>query len=148
MDAWFKVQLNKKDDTDFGEKVDAQKYRIRTQKSTLLIDLNKKIVEGFKDLQEPRMTFDLFWKDKEEECISVENNESLLDAMKEMGGFMYSFYALMRFDNENGSGGGEPRDNKARSISDKGTRVLSVGGELQKCKINNYIELNEDDNYS
>ena len=142
MDAWFKVQLNKKDDTEFGEKVDTKKYKIKTLKATLLSDLKKKIVEGFTELQEPQMTFDLCWKDKDEDCISVENNESLLDAIKEMGGFMYSFYALMYLDTEKGSGGGGTR---VISVSDKGTREVSIGGELQNCKINNCIELHVDD---
>ena len=130
MDGLFKVQLNKKDDSDFGELVDSQKYRLRTQKSALLSDLRKKINEGFKELQEPQMTFDLFWKDKEGEYISVDNNESLLDAMKEMPSFMSTFYALMYVGNEN-----EPKVMERTSLSDKGSRVMSIGGELQKCKI-------------
>ena len=43
MDAWFKVQLNKKDDTEFGEKLDTKKYKIKTLKATLLRDMTDQL---------------------------------------------------------------------------------------------------------
>ena len=134
INAVFKVQLNKKDDTVFGEKVAVQRYRLSTKKNSLLSELNTRIFEGFKELQEPKITFDLFWKDKEEECIRVGNDESLLDAMKEMGGIVFSFYALMYFANET-------------QLVGRGNRSMSISGEftLNKCIRNFCIELKMDD---
>ena len=122
LDKLFKIQLNKKDDSTFGEKVSVQKIRISTKKSSLLSDLNARILDGFKELQEPEITFDLFWKDREEECIRVYNNENLLDAMKEMPGIFFSLYALMYNANE-------------REITDEGSRVTSLSGAFNKKRV-------------
>ena len=88
--------MNKEDNTDSGTKVAVQRFNINSKKSSVLDVLNDKISAGFKELQDANVTFDLFWKDSDDECIRVHNNESLLDALKEMEGTVFSLYALMR----------------------------------------------------
>ena len=91
----FKVQLNKDHCTDAGEKVAVQRFRINVENNVLLSNLKHRIANGFKELRDPGVTFEIFWKDSDEEYIRISDNESLLDALKEMGGIVFSIYAVM-----------------------------------------------------
>ena len=96
----FKVQLNKKDCSEIGEKIAVQRFRIDTDRHVLLETLNEKIYNGFKELQEPDKTFEVFWKDSDDESIRISDNDGLLDALNEMGGIVFSIYAVMHGGNE------------------------------------------------
>ena len=96
----FKVQLNKKDCSEIGEKIAVQRFRIDTDRHVLLQTLNEKIYNGFKELQEPDKTFEVFWKDSDDESIRISDNDGLLDALNEMGGIVFSIYAVMHGGNE------------------------------------------------
>ena len=96
----FKVQLNKKDCSEIGEKIAVQRFRIDTDRHVLLQTLNEKIYNGFKELQEPYKTFEVFWKDSDDESIRISDNDGLLDALNEMGGIVFSIYAVMHGGNE------------------------------------------------
>jgi len=96
----FKVQLNKKDCSEIGEKIAVQRFRIDSDRHVLLQTLNEKIYNGFKELQEPDKTFEVFWKDSDDESIRISDNDGLLDALNEMGGIVFSIYAVMHGGNE------------------------------------------------
>ena len=91
----FKVQLNKNDCSDAGEKVAVQRFRINIDRNVLLQNLKEKIQNGFKELQQPNVTCEIFWKDSDEECIRISDNDGLLDALNEMGGIVFSIFAVM-----------------------------------------------------
>ena len=100
LEGVFKVQLNKKDCSEIGEKIAVQRFRIDTDRHVLLETLNEKIYNGFKELQEPDKTFEVFWKDSDDESIRISDNDGLLDALNEMGGIVFSIYAVMHGGNE------------------------------------------------
>ena len=60
---------------------------------SLLKSLNDEISGGFKELQGTNTPFDVFWKDSDNDCIRIYDNDSLLDALKEMGGTVFTLYA-------------------------------------------------------
>ena len=91
----FKVQLNKGDCSDAGEKVAVQRFRINIDRNVLLQTLKEKIYNGFKELQQPNVVFEIFWKDSDEECIRISDNDGLLDALNEIGGVVFSIFAVM-----------------------------------------------------
>ena len=97
----FKVQLNKGDCSDAGEKVAVQRFRINIDRNVLLQTLKEKIHNGFKELQQPNVTCEIFWKDSDEECIRIPDNDGLLDALNEMGGIVFSIYAVMYGGDDN-----------------------------------------------
>ena len=113
----FKVQLNKKDCSEIGEKVAVQRFRIDTDRHVLLQTLNDKIYNGFKELQEPDIAFEVFWKDSDEESIRISDNDGLLDALNEMGGIVFSIYAVMHGGNESTKSFGSCGEYKTYSSS-------------------------------
>ena len=103
MKAIFKVQLSRKSGEDsIGTKVAIQRLIITTNKESLFANLNEKIARQFKELSPSNITFDLFWKDDSNDYIRIHNNDSLVDAMDEMGCSVFTLYASITTDNAEG----------------------------------------------
>ena len=92
----IKVQLNKKDESELGEKITVQRIPIEVAENRLFETLRSKICNKFKkELQSSTDGFEIFWKDSENEVIQISDNEGLLDALKDMEAQGYRLYALI-----------------------------------------------------
>ena len=99
----FKVQLHtKQNDGSMGPKVAIQRLNIQSSQDSIFSELTIKIVEEFKELKERNISVDLFWKDDDNDYVRIHNNDSLVDAMEEMGGPVFTLYASCTTDNAKG----------------------------------------------
>ena len=88
----------KGDDGPLGPNVDVQRLSIVSNKDSLFQDLRQAVTENFDDIKEENTTFDLFWKDEENDYIKIFNNVKLLHAIDEMGGPVIKLYAIIMPD--------------------------------------------------
>jgi len=96
----FKVQLHRNTDDMPGEKIAAQRFKIKTNKNTILGALTEKICSGFKELGDTEIRFDLFWKDSEDDFIRITDNENLIFALEEMKEKIFRIYVINSEENQ------------------------------------------------
>ena len=90
----FKVQLHRKSDDMPGEKIAAQRFKIKSNKNTLLCTLTEKICNGFTELGGTNLRFDLYWKDSEDDFIRITDNDNLILALEEMKEMTFRIYVI------------------------------------------------------
>ena len=83
-----------------GEKIAAQRFKIKTNKNTILGALTEKICNGFKELGDTEIRFDLFWKDSEDDFIRITDNENLMFALEEMKEKIFRIYVISSEENK------------------------------------------------
>ena len=70
-------------------KVSAKFIQIQCDTSNTFNNLKQSLVQNFEEIQQPNASFKIFWQDNEQDWLTIDNQESLSMAVKEMGGPTY-----------------------------------------------------------